>query len=136
MEKDKTQAVASQGIDEGQSQGPAEGQVSSVDRRSRGLSQRIEALFTAPPGHGSEERLARMKEVDTVSRMRRLSLRSSDSWDGLHGVGRWGEYDGRKNAPFLAHRILQTSQSLRIKRAVPTLQSPVNLKKQKTTRQP
>uniref|UniRef100_A0A671RDW4 Uncharacterized LOC107698495 n=1 Tax=Sinocyclocheilus anshuiensis TaxID=1608454 RepID=A0A671RDW4_9TELE len=99
VEKDKTQAVASQDIDNGQSQGPGEGQVSSVDRRSRGLSQRIEALFTAPPGHGSEERLARMREVDTVSRMRRLSLRSSDSWDGLHGVGRWGEYGWEEECP-------------------------------------
>ncbi|XP_053343179.1 uncharacterized protein LOC128513455 [Clarias gariepinus] len=58
-------------------------------KRGRVLSQRIEALhdcFIAPPGHGSEERLARMREVDTVSRMRRLSLRSTDSWDGLYGV--------------------------------------------------
>ncbi|KTF95118.1 hypothetical protein cypCar_00022162 [Cyprinus carpio] len=99
VEKDKTQDVASQGIDKGQSQGPGEGQVSSVDRRSRGLSQRIEALFTAPPGHGSEERLARMREVHSVSRMRRLSLRSSDSWDGLHGVGRWGEYGWEEECP-------------------------------------
>uniref|UniRef100_A0A3B1IRU1 Junctional cadherin 5 associated a n=1 Tax=Astyanax mexicanus TaxID=7994 RepID=A0A3B1IRU1_ASTMX len=63
--------------------------VSSLGRRGRGLSHRIEALhdrFIAPPGHGSEERLARMREVDTVSRMRRLSLRSTDSWDGLYGV--------------------------------------------------
>ncbi len=99
VEKDKTQAVASQGIDKDQSQGPAEGQVSSVDRRSRGLSQRIEGLFIAPPGHGSEERLVRMREVDIVSRMRRLSLRSSDSWDGLHGVGRWGEYGWEEECP-------------------------------------
>uniref|UniRef100_A0A673IBE9 Junctional cadherin 5 associated a n=1 Tax=Sinocyclocheilus rhinocerous TaxID=307959 RepID=A0A673IBE9_9TELE len=99
VEKDQIQAVASQDIDNGRSQGPGEGQVSSVDRRSRGLSQRIEALFTAPPGHGSEERLARMREVDTVSRMRRLSLRSSDSWDGLHGVGRWGEYGWEEECP-------------------------------------
>uniref|UniRef100_A0A672SSJ6 Uncharacterized LOC107600232 n=1 Tax=Sinocyclocheilus grahami TaxID=75366 RepID=A0A672SSJ6_SINGR len=99
VEKDQTQAVASQDLDNGRSQGPGEGQVSSVDRRSRGLSQRIEALFTAPPGHGSEERLARMREVDTVSRMRRLSLRSSDSWDGLHGVGRWGEYGWEEECP-------------------------------------
>uniref|UniRef100_A0AAY5EDM2 Junctional cadherin 5 associated a n=1 Tax=Electrophorus electricus TaxID=8005 RepID=A0AAY5EDM2_ELEEL len=64
-------------------------QGSGLGRRGRGLSQRIEALhdrFMAPPGHGSEERLARMREVDTVSRMRRLSLRSTDSWDGLYGV--------------------------------------------------
>ncbi|ROL43666.1 Junctional protein associated with coronary artery disease [Anabarilius grahami] len=94
-----TQVAAGEGIDKGRSQGPDEGQVSSVDRRSRGLSQRIEALFTAPPGHGSEERLARMREVDTVSRMRRLSLRSSDSWDGLQGVERWGDCGREEECP-------------------------------------
>lgn len=64
-------------------------EVQGSGKRGRVLSQRIEALhdrFIAPPGHGSEERLARMREVDTVSRMRRLSLRSTDSWDGLYGV--------------------------------------------------
>ncbi|XP_016146287.1 uncharacterized protein [Sinocyclocheilus grahami] len=99
VEKSKKHVVASQCIDKGWTHGPGEGQVSSVDRRNRGFSQRIEALFIAPPGHGSEERLARMREVDTVSRMRRLSLRSSDSWDGLHGVGRWGDYGWEKECP-------------------------------------
>ncbi|KAF7692564.1 uncharacterized protein LOC124403296 [Silurus meridionalis] len=64
-------------------------EVQGSGKRGRVLSQRIEALhdcFIPPPGHGSEERLARMREVDTVSRMRRLSLRSTDSWDGLYGV--------------------------------------------------
>lgn len=64
-------------------------EVQGSGKWGRVLSQRIEALhdcFIAPPGHGSEERLARMREVDTVSRMRRLSLRSTDSWDGLYGV--------------------------------------------------
>ncbi|XP_051981148.1 uncharacterized protein LOC127642553 [Xyrauchen texanus] len=91
--------AANEVIDKEQSQIPDDGQGSEVERRSHGLSQRIEALFTAPPGHGSEERLARMREVNTVSRMRRLSLRSSDSWDGLQGVGRWGEFGREEEYP-------------------------------------
>nr|XP_055057272.1 uncharacterized protein LOC129441638 [Misgurnus anguillicaudatus] len=93
------QDSANKGSDKGQSQGSEERQCATIERRSRGLSQRIEALFTAPPGHGSEERLARMREVDTVSRMRRLSLRSSDSWDGLQGVGRWAEFGKEEDCP-------------------------------------
>ncbi|XP_051554358.1 uncharacterized protein LOC127441222 [Myxocyprinus asiaticus] len=91
--------AANEVIGKEQSQIPDDGQGLGVERRSRGLSQRIEALFTAPPGHGSEERLARMREVDTVSRMRRLSLRSSDSWDGLQGFGRWGEFGREEECP-------------------------------------
>ncbi|XP_051984547.1 uncharacterized protein LOC127645064 [Xyrauchen texanus] len=91
--------AANEDIGKEQSPIPDDGQGLGVERRSRGLSQRIEALFTAPPGHGSEERLARMREVDTVSRMRRLSLRSSDSWDGLQGFGRWGEFGREEECP-------------------------------------
>ncbi|XP_053506892.1 junctional cadherin 5-associated protein [Ictalurus furcatus] len=74
---------------QGAEESPRIKEVQGSGKRGRVLSQRIEALhdrFIAPPGHGSEERLARMREVDTVSRMRRLSLRSTDSWDGLYGV--------------------------------------------------
>ncbi|TSQ01606.1 Junctional protein associated with coronary artery disease [Bagarius yarrelli] len=69
--------------------GPVVRELQGSVKRGKVVSQRIEALhdhFVAPPGHGSEERLARMREVNTVSRMRRLSLRSTDSWDGLYGV--------------------------------------------------
>ncbi|KAI7809518.1 uncharacterized protein LOC130554846 [Triplophysa rosa] len=96
------QDAAKEGSDKGQIRGLEGSQYSSIERRSRGLSQRIEALFIAPPGHGSEERLARMREVDTVSRMRRLSLRSADSWDGLQGVGRWGEFGKEEDIPLLS----------------------------------
>ncbi|XP_035285124.1 LOW QUALITY PROTEIN: junctional protein associated with coronary artery disease-like, partial [Anguilla anguilla] len=52
--------------------------------RGRGPSRAIEALqdrLTAPSCRAAAERLARMREVDSVSRMRRLSARSSDSGD-------------------------------------------------------
>ncbi|XP_062338214.1 junctional cadherin 5-associated protein [Osmerus eperlanus] len=55
------------------------------ERRSRCPSQRIEALqdkLAASPSRVAVERLARMKEVDSVSRMRRLSIRSTDSGEG------------------------------------------------------
>lgn len=74
---------------QGAEESPGVTEVQDSERRSCALPQRIEVLhdrFIAPPGHGSEERLARMREVNTVSRMRRLSLRSTDSWDGLYGV--------------------------------------------------
>ncbi|KAJ8336394.1 hypothetical protein SKAU_G00376140 [Synaphobranchus kaupii] len=50
--------------------------------RGRGPSRVIEALqdrLATPPCRAVAERLARMREVDSVSRMRRLSARSSDS---------------------------------------------------------
>ncbi|CAB1317092.1 unnamed protein product [Coregonus sp. 'balchen'] len=56
------------------------------ERRCRGPSQRIEALqdkLAASPSHRvAVECLARMKEVDSVSRMRCLSIRSTDSGEG------------------------------------------------------
>ncbi|KAJ8011551.1 hypothetical protein DPEC_G00059410 [Dallia pectoralis] len=61
------------------------------ERRARGPSQRTDALqdkLSASPSHRvAMERLARMKEVDSVSRMRCLSLRSTDSGeaDGVEG---------------------------------------------------
>ncbi|XP_048084637.1 uncharacterized protein LOC125284642 [Alosa alosa] len=54
------------------------------ERRGRVPSQRIEALqerLASSPGRVAKERIARMKEVDSVSRIRRLSQRST-SWDG------------------------------------------------------
>lgn len=63
------------------------------ERRSRGPSHCIEALqdkLAALPSWVSIERLSRMKEVDSVSRMRHLSIRSIDSGEG-NGKG---EADG------------------------------------------
>lgn len=55
------------------------------ERRSRGPSHRIEALqnkLAISPGRVAVERLARMREVDVMYRMRRLSIRSTDSGEG------------------------------------------------------
>ncbi|XP_026229382.1 junctional protein associated with coronary artery disease [Anabas testudineus] len=52
------------------------------ERRSRGPSHRIEALqnkLAISPGRVAVERMARMREVDIMYRMRRLSIRSTDS---------------------------------------------------------
>ncbi|XP_034039620.1 junctional protein associated with coronary artery disease [Thalassophryne amazonica] len=55
------------------------------ERRSKGPAQRIEALqnkLAISPGRVAVERLAWMREVDVMYRMRRLSIRSSDSGEG------------------------------------------------------
>ncbi|KAM9349540.1 junctional cadherin 5-associated protein [Symphorus nematophorus] len=55
------------------------------ERRSRGPSHRMEALqnkLAISPGRVAVERLARMREVDVMYRMRRLSIRSTDSGEG------------------------------------------------------
>ncbi|CAN9502781.1 unnamed protein product [Ophioblennius macclurei] len=55
------------------------------ERRSRGPSHRMEALqnkLAISPGRVAVERLARMRDVDVMYRMRRLSIRSNDSGDG------------------------------------------------------
>ncbi|TKS79437.1 Junctional protein associated with coronary artery disease [Collichthys lucidus] len=55
------------------------------ERRSRGPAQRMEALqnkLAISPGRVAVERLARMREVDVMYRMRRLSIRSTDSGEG------------------------------------------------------
>uniref|UniRef100_A0A8C5ECL3 Junctional protein associated with coronary artery disease n=1 Tax=Gouania willdenowi TaxID=441366 RepID=A0A8C5ECL3_GOUWI len=55
------------------------------EKRSRGPSHRIEALqnkLAISPGRVAVERLARMREVDVMYRMRRLSIRSTDSGEG------------------------------------------------------
>ncbi|KAM8850764.1 junctional cadherin 5-associated protein [Spinachia spinachia] len=55
------------------------------ERRSKGPAQRMEALQTKlaiSPGRVAVERLARMREVDVMYRVRRLSIRSTDSGEG------------------------------------------------------
>ncbi|XP_056149826.1 junctional cadherin 5-associated protein [Lampris incognitus] len=55
------------------------------ERRVRVPSSRIEALqdkLSSPPSRVAVEHLARMKDVDTIYRMRRLSIRSTDSGEG------------------------------------------------------
>lgn len=55
------------------------------EKKSKGPSHRIEALqnkLAISPGRVAVERLARMREVDVMYRMRRLSIRSTDSGEG------------------------------------------------------
>uniref|UniRef100_A0AAV2JSL7 Uncharacterized protein n=1 Tax=Knipowitschia caucasica TaxID=637954 RepID=A0AAV2JSL7_KNICA len=55
------------------------------ERKSRGLSHRIEALqnkLAISPGRVAVERISRMREVDVICRVRRLSIRSTDSGEG------------------------------------------------------
>ncbi|XP_028283230.1 junctional protein associated with coronary artery disease [Parambassis ranga] len=55
------------------------------ERRSRGPSNRMEALqnkLAISPGRVAVEHLARMRDVDVMYRMRRLSIRSTDSGEG------------------------------------------------------
>ncbi|NXS63039.1 JCAD disease, partial [Brachypteracias leptosomus] len=52
------------------------------EKRARSTSKVIETLqvkLTSPPSRTAMDRLVRMKEVDSVSRMRRLSIKSADS---------------------------------------------------------
>ncbi|NXG77870.1 JCAD disease, partial [Baryphthengus martii] len=53
-----------------------------TEKRVRSTSKVIETLqgkLTSPPSRTAMDRLVRMKEVDSVSRMRRLSIKSADS---------------------------------------------------------
>uniref|UniRef100_UPI0037E731BA junctional cadherin 5-associated protein n=1 Tax=Semicossyphus pulcher TaxID=241346 RepID=UPI0037E731BA len=77
------------------------------EKRSKGLSHRIEALqnkLAISPGRVAVERLARMREVDVMYRMRRLSIRSNDSGEGeaeAEGEGK----DEKMEEPNPAHQI-------------------------------
>ncbi|XP_068091810.1 junctional cadherin 5-associated protein [Hyperolius riggenbachi] len=58
----------------------------SAEKRLRNTSKMIETLqgkLASTPVRTAIDRLARMKEVDSVSRMRRLSIKSTDSGDEL-----------------------------------------------------
>lgn len=55
------------------------------ERKGRGPAHRMEALqnkLAISPGRVAVERMARMREVDFMYRMRRLSIRSTDSGEG------------------------------------------------------
>lgn len=58
--------------------------LSGSEKRARGTSKVIETLqgkLASPPSRAIMDRLVRMKEVDSVSRMRRLSIKNSDPVD-------------------------------------------------------
>ncbi|KAG8573578.1 hypothetical protein GDO81_012459 [Engystomops pustulosus] len=72
---------------------------SSAEKRVRNPCKRIETLqgkLACTPVRTAIDRLARMKEVDSVSRMRRLSIKSTDSGDELDEEKHFhGFQDGR-----------------------------------------
>ncbi|XP_068461157.1 junctional cadherin 5-associated protein [Clinocottus analis] len=70
------------------------------ERRSKGPAQRMEALQTklaVSPGRVAVEHLARMREVDVMYRVRRLSIRSTDSGEG-EAEGEEGKDEQEKEA--------------------------------------
>ncbi|CAI9599589.1 unnamed protein product, partial [Staurois parvus] len=71
----------------------------SAEKRLRSTSKMIETLqgkLASTPVRTAIDRLARMKEVDSVSRMRRLSIKSTDSGDELDEEKQFhGTQDGR-----------------------------------------
>ncbi|KAH0627551.1 hypothetical protein JD844_003383 [Phrynosoma platyrhinos] len=57
----------------------------NAEKKGRGTSKVIETLqgkLAAPPSRAAMDRLVRMKEVHSVSRMRRLSIKNMDSSEG------------------------------------------------------
>ncbi|KAM5157815.1 junctional cadherin 5-associated protein [Mantella aurantiaca] len=73
--------------------------IRSAEKRLRSTSKMIETLqgkLASTPVRTAIDRLARMKEVDSVSRMRRLSIKSTDSGDELDEEKQLhGTQDGR-----------------------------------------
>uniref|UniRef100_A0A7M4EK83 Junctional cadherin 5 associated n=1 Tax=Crocodylus porosus TaxID=8502 RepID=A0A7M4EK83_CROPO len=60
--------------------------IPSSEKKVRSTSKVIETLqgkLTSPPSRTVMDRLVRMKEVDSVSRMRRLSIKSADSGEDM-----------------------------------------------------
>ncbi|XP_037642873.1 junctional protein associated with coronary artery disease homolog [Sebastes umbrosus] len=79
------------------------------ERRSKGPAHRMEALQTKlaiSPGRVAVERLARMREVDVMYRMRRLSIRSTDSGEG----DAEGEGEGKDEQEDEPHPAPQTDK--------------------------
>ena len=88
------------------------------ERRSRGPAQRMEALqnkLAISPGRVAVERLARMRDVDVMYRMRRLSIRSTDSGEGEaegEGEGKEGKEDQVEEPPPLPQRNKENDQEV------------------------
>lgn len=79
------------------------------ERRSRGALHRIEMLqnkLAISPGRVAVERLARMREVDIMYRVRRLSIKSTDSGEGD------GEADVLEEAPPSPQRDKDTNEEV------------------------
>ncbi|XP_056375398.1 junctional cadherin 5-associated protein [Hyla sarda] len=91
----------------------------SAEKRVRNPSKKIETLqgkLASTPVRTALDRLARMKEVDSVSRMRRLSIKSTDSGDELDEEKQFlGMQDGRTrkfSTGSIYKRVISLDESL------------------------
>ncbi|NXA44645.1 JCAD disease, partial [Nothocercus julius] len=88
------------------------------EKRVRSTSKVIETLqgkLTSPPSRTAMDRLVRMKEVDSVSRMRRLSIKSADSVEDVdeEKLSRVQEERGIKSASSgaVSKRVISLSEN-------------------------
>ncbi|NXV81049.1 JCAD disease, partial [Atlantisia rogersi] len=88
------------------------------EKRVRSTSKVIETLqgkLTSPPSRTAMDRLVRMKEVDSVSRMRRLSIKSADSGEDVdeEKLSRVQEERGSKPASSgaVSKRVISLSEN-------------------------
>ncbi|NXU54613.1 JCAD disease, partial [Turnix velox] len=88
------------------------------EKRVRSTSKVIETLqgkLTSPPSRTAMDRLVRMKEVDSVSRMRRLSIKSADSGEEVdeEKLSRLQEERGSKLASSgaVSKRVISLSEN-------------------------
>ncbi|XP_009677926.1 junctional cadherin 5-associated protein [Struthio camelus] len=88
------------------------------EKRVRSTSKVIETLqgkLTSPPSRTAMDRLVRMKEVDSVSRMRRLSIKSADSGEDVdeEKLSRVQEERGSKSASSggVSKRVISLSEN-------------------------
>ncbi|KAM8966585.1 junctional cadherin 5-associated protein [Pelodytes ibericus] len=93
----------------------------SVEKRVRSTSKMIEKLqgkLATTPVHTAVDRLARMKEVHSVSRMRRLSIKSTDSGEEIDDekqLYRGQDVGSRKfSAGAIYKRVISLDESLLI----------------------
>lgn len=91
----------------------------SAEKRVRNPSKKIETLqgkLASTPVRTAVDRLARMKEVDSVSRMRRLSIKSTDSGDEIDEEKLFhGMQDGRTrkfSAGSIYKRVISLDENL------------------------
>ncbi|CAH2282184.1 junctional associated with coronary artery disease isoform X1 [Pelobates cultripes] len=100
----------------------------NAEKRVRNTSKMIETLqgkLASTPVRTAVDRLARMKEVDSVSRMRRLSIKSTDSGDEVDDekqLYRVQETGARKfSAGAIYKRVISLDESLLITKSRDTL---------------
>lgn len=76
----------------------------NVEKRGRSTSKVIETLqgkLASPPSREAMDRLVRMKEVDSVSRMRRLSIKKEDSGEDQEDKHSKGSEERGSDIPYV-----------------------------------